>query len=143
MWADKKIEGRGGAEAEAEERERELGHSCGWGNRNRERPEAGRESHFIRKMPESGDGRTISESQGEAVKTDLGSARLTVPSLKTARAGQPSIWPTMDVCMYKGLYVHYCILVSLQTETRHCLYSQHFLFLFFIYRGSLKSLITL
>ncbi len=51
-----------------------LGHSCGWGNRKRERPEAGRESHFIRKMPESGDERTIrpNESQGEAVKTDLG-----------------------------------------------------------------------
>lgn len=56
--------GRGGVE----------GHSCGWGNRKRERPEAGRESHFIRKMPESGDERTIrpNESQGEAVKTDLG-----------------------------------------------------------------------
>lgn len=51
-----------------------MGHSCGWGNRKRERPEAGRESHFIRKMPESGDERTIrsNESQGEAVKTDLG-----------------------------------------------------------------------
>ena len=46
----------------------------------RERPEAGRESHFIRKMPESGDGRTIrpNESQGEAEKTDLGSARGTI-----------------------------------------------------------------
>lgn len=60
----------------------ESGHSCGSGNRKTERPEAGRESHFIRKMPESGDERTItpSESQGEAVKTDLGRARLTVPS---------------------------------------------------------------
>lgn len=52
----------------------ELGHTCGGASRKRERPEAGRESHFIRKMPESGDGRTIrpNESQGEAVKTDLG-----------------------------------------------------------------------
>lgn len=52
----------------------ELGHSCGWCNIKRERPEAGRESHFIRKMPESGDERTIrpNESQGEAVKTDVG-----------------------------------------------------------------------
>lgn len=52
----------------------ESGHSCGWGNRKRGRPEAGRESHFIRKMPDSGDGRTIrpNESWGEAVKTDLG-----------------------------------------------------------------------
>lgn len=55
----------------------ELGLGCGRDNRKRKRPEAGSQCSFIRKMPESGDGRTIrpSESQGEAVKTDLSSAR--------------------------------------------------------------------
>lgn len=49
--------------------------ACGRRGRRRKRPEAGGESHFIRKMPESGDGGTIrtSESWREAVKADLGS----------------------------------------------------------------------
>lgn len=49
--------------------------ACGRRNRHRKRPEAGGESCFIRKKPESGDGRSIrsSESRGEAEKTDLGS----------------------------------------------------------------------
>lgn len=47
-----------------------------------ERPEAGQESHFIWKMPESGDERTIrpNESQGEAGKADMNWAKFTVPS---------------------------------------------------------------
>lgn len=65
-----------GLEKERERGERREGWSREefWCNRKRERPEAGRESHFIRKMPESGDERTIrpNESQGEAVKTDVG-----------------------------------------------------------------------
>lgn len=58
----------------------EWGHSCGRSSRERESPEAGTASHFDRKMPESGDERTIrtNESQGEAAKTDLGRARRAV-----------------------------------------------------------------
>lgn len=82
---------RGGEPGKSEEErgveQRRAGTVVAGANRKRGRPEAGRESHFIRKMPESGDERTIrpNESQGEAVKTDLGWARSTIPEKRQAK----------------------------------------------------------